>query len=51
MAAAGQWLVRTIDELSEEDVVEYYTFLTHAGRSLALWRGVREPCHLPGVVP
>lgn len=36
---AGQWLVRTIDELDEQEVRNSYTFLTHAGRALALWRG------------
>lgn len=38
LAAAGQWLVRTIDELSDEQAQEYFTFLSHAGRALALWR-------------
>ena len=38
---AGQWLVKSIDGLSESDVRRYYTFLTHAGRSLALWRSRR----------
>jgi hypothetical protein len=36
---AGQWLVKTIKGLSESEVKRYYTFLSHAGRSLALWRG------------
>ena len=36
---AGQWLSRTILELDEKQTHEYYTFLTHAGRALALWRG------------
>jgi len=40
LANAGQWLVRSIDGLSPEEVQESYTFLTHAGRSLALWRSV-----------
>lgn len=38
---AGQWLVQSIDKLSESEVRRYYTFLTHAGRSLALWRSRR----------
>ncbi len=38
---ASQWLVKTIDELSESDIRRYYTFLTHAGRSLSLWRNLR----------
>ena len=36
---AGQWLVRTIEDLDEKKTSDYYTFLTHAGRALALWRG------------
>lgn len=36
---AGQWLARTIDELSPAQVRRNYTFLSHAGRALALWRG------------
>ena len=51
LAAAGQWLVRTIDELSEPDLLESYTFLTHAGRALALWRGYSYPTDVPGVTP
>lgn len=35
---AGQWMVHTIENLTPEQVDNYYTFLTHAGRSLALWR-------------
>jgi hypothetical protein len=38
LASAGQWLVKTIDDLSDEKTEEYYTYLSHAGRSLALWR-------------
>ena len=34
-------MIRTIDDLSESEVARYYTFLTHAGRSLALWRSKR----------
>lgn len=37
--AAAQWLVRTINELSEAEVLENNSFLSHAGRALALWRG------------
>ncbi|MDA7951873.1 MAG: hypothetical protein MPJ24_10345 [Pirellulaceae bacterium] len=36
---ASQWMVKTIDSLTEEEVVDYYTYLSHAGRALALWRG------------
>ena len=39
LVKAGQWLVKTIDDMSERDVASSYTFLSHAGRSLALWRG------------
>ena len=36
---AGQWLARSIEELDEESIKTQYTFLSHAGRALALWRG------------
>ncbi|MDP7018837.1 MAG: hypothetical protein QGG36_23755 [Pirellulaceae bacterium] len=36
---AGQWLARTIGEMSDEEIRSNYTYLTHAGRALALWRG------------
>lgn len=39
---AAQWLVRTIDSLSDDEIEQYYTYLSHAGRALTLWRG-REP--------
>lgn len=39
LVRAGQWLVHTIDDLDERQVRNYYTFLSHAGRALALWRG------------
>ena len=39
LVRAGQWLVLTIDELPDEKIAENYTFLSHAGRALALWRG------------
>lgn len=45
LAAAGQWLVRTIDELSEQETLDYYTYLTHAGRALSLWRS-RNPAQV-----
>jgi hypothetical protein len=38
LAGGGQWLVRTIDDLSEEQTLQYYTYLSHAGRALSLWR-------------
>jgi len=40
VARAGQWLARTIEGLSAEEIQSGYPFLTHAGRALALWRGV-----------
>lgn len=38
LAAAGQWIVKTVDSLTDEEIPNYFTFLSHAGRSLALWR-------------
>ena len=35
---AGQWLTRTISEMDDRLIQKNYTFLTHAGRALALWR-------------
>jgi len=34
----GQWLVRTVEEMSPPDIEENYTYLSHVGRALALWR-------------
>jgi hypothetical protein len=45
LAAAGQWLVRTIDELTPEQTQQNYTYLSHAGRALALWRS-RSPAEV-----
>jgi len=39
LASAGQWLSKSILNLTDEQIEEYYTFLTHAGRALTLWRG------------
>ena len=36
---AGQWLYRTVVELDDRTLQEYYPFLTHVGRALSLWRG------------
>jgi len=36
---AGQWISNQILALSDAEIRRYYTFLTHAGRALALWRG------------
>jgi hypothetical protein len=38
LAAAGQWLVKTTDELSDEEIVENYVYLTHVAKALAIWR-------------
>ena len=39
LVRAGQWLCQTIEEMDETTIRKSYTFLTHAGRALALWRG------------
>lgn len=39
LVKAGQWLVKTVDEMTDREIAASYTFLSHAGRSLALWRG------------
>ena len=36
---AAQWLVREIEQMDEKAIDANYTFLSHAGRALALWRG------------
>jgi hypothetical protein len=36
---AAQWLCRTIENMSDREIEANYTFLSHAGRALALWRG------------
>jgi len=35
----AQWLVVEIEQMEPESVVKNYTFLTHVGRALCLWRG------------
>lgn len=47
---AGQWLARTVSELDDKTIDEQYTFLSHAGRALALWRG-HFPAHFLPVEP
>ena len=37
---ASQWLTKTIVEMDNNKTQKNYTFLTHAARSLALWRGI-----------
>jgi hypothetical protein len=39
---AGQWLVRTLTEMDQKDLLNSYGPYTHAARALCLWRGV-EP--------
>jgi hypothetical protein len=39
LAAAGQWLVKTVDSLTDGEIHENYVYLTHVGRALAIWRG------------
>lgn len=36
---AGQWLATQISEMEPTEIEKNYTFLTHAARALALWRG------------
>lgn len=48
---AGQWLSRTIQEMDAEVVRGNYTFLTHAGRALALWRGGFPADFMPDPLP
>ena len=38
LVRAGQWLTHAIEGLDAENVKQNYTYLTHAGRALALWR-------------
>jgi len=39
IAKAGQWTAHTIEALTSDEIDRYYTFLTHAGRALSIWRG------------
>lgn len=36
---AGQWIVKTVKDMTASEIKSGYTFLTHAGRAMALWRG------------
>jgi hypothetical protein len=36
---AGQWLSETIVQMDDKSIKDSYTYLSHAGRALALWRG------------
>lgn len=40
---AAQWIVTTTDGMSDSDIANSYTFLTHAARALSLWRGKFPP--------
>jgi hypothetical protein len=42
IVAAANWIVRTIDTVSEDELRANFSFLSHAVRGLALWRG-KEP--------
>jgi hypothetical protein len=42
VVAAAQWMVRTVDGFSAEEIQQNQVFLTHVGRGLALWRS-RSP--------
>jgi hypothetical protein len=35
---AGQWLAKEIDGMDSPAIEKNYTFLSHAGRALRLWR-------------
>ena len=39
MVRAGQWLATRVSEMDDRTIEKNYTFLTHAARALALWRG------------
>jgi hypothetical protein len=38
LVRAGQWLVKAIDEMTDQQIQDRQTYLSHAGRALALWR-------------
>lgn len=40
VARAGQWLVSVVDRLDENQIQAFGSYLSHAGRGLALWRGL-----------
>lgn len=39
LVKAGHWLNETIQDMPESEIRSGFTFLSHAGRALALWRG------------
>ncbi|MBW3543711.1 MAG: hypothetical protein KY476_25955 [Planctomycetes bacterium] len=38
---AADWVISTTTSKTEEEIVGYYTFYSHVGNALALWRGTR----------
>jgi hypothetical protein len=50
LVRGGQWLSKSVIELDDDKIRSYYTFLTHAGRALALWRG-KFPHELADALP
>lgn len=36
---AARWIIETVTSMSDREIDLNYTFLSHAGRALALWRG------------
>ncbi|PHS12717.1 MAG: hypothetical protein COA78_07985 [Blastopirellula sp.] len=46
---AGQWLVSEISNMEPESLNKSYTFLTHVGRALCLWRG-KFPHEIAGII-
>ena len=52
IVSAAQWVVTTIDTMADSDISHSYTFLTHAGRALTLWRGAfPAQCYRPDDLP
>lgn len=46
---AAQWVVQTVTEMDQATIDENYSFLTHAARAVALWRG-HNPVELIGAM-
>ncbi len=36
---AAQWLVKQVERMEPESITKNYTFLSHVGRALCMWRG------------
>lgn len=43
LVRAGQWLVVEIEQMEDANIEKDYTFLSHVGRALLLWRGQQTP--------